>query len=62
MRYTVHAEREGKWWMIRVPAIDGLTQARRITEIEDQARSLIAVSTDTPGSDIDINIDSITVP
>lgn len=44
--YTVRVAREGKWWMIRVPEIDGLTQARRFAEVEDMARSLIAMSLD----------------
>jgi len=32
--------------MVHVSDIDGLTQARRISEIEEMARSLIAISTD----------------
>ena len=30
--YDVVVTREDRWWMIAVPAIDGLTQARRVTE------------------------------
>lgn len=54
--YKVNVTRDGRWWMIDVPEIDQLTQARRINEIEDQARSLIAISTDTPLTDININV------
>lgn len=37
--YKIEVERDGRWWMIHVPEIDQLTQARRIGEIEDMARS-----------------------
>jgi hypothetical protein len=60
--YTIDVTREGRWWMIHVPKIAGLTQARRISEIEDQARSLIAVSTDQQPSNITVRITSVTVP
>ncbi|BBU23272.1 hypothetical protein [Mycobacterium xenopi] len=52
--YEIEVERDGRWWMIRVPEIDQLTQARRIDEIEDMARSLIAISTDQPINDITV--------
>jgi len=60
--YKVEVEREGRWWMVHVSDIDGLTQARRISEIEEMARSLIAISTDTPLDDVAVHITSITVP
>ena len=60
--YDVVVTREDRWWMIAVPAIDGLTQARRVTEIEEMACSLIAISTDTPLTDIAVQIVAITVP
>jgi hypothetical protein len=59
--YKIEVERDGRWWMIRVPEIDQLTQARRISEIEDMARSLIAISTDQPISDIAVHIANICV-
>ena len=60
--YDIVVTREDRWWMIAVPAIDGLTQARRVTEIEEMACSLIAISTDTPLTDIAVHIVAITVP
>ena len=38
--------------MIHIPALDGLTQARFPEEIEDMARSHIALVTDTPIEDV----------
>ncbi len=52
--YAVTVTREGKWWMIAVPELDGLTQARRLSEVETMARSLIAVTLDVP-------VDSFTI-
>jgi hypothetical protein len=54
--YDITVTREGKWWMIDVPAIEGLTQARRLSEITDMAVSLIAVTLDQPASQVDVNI------
>jgi len=42
--YGATVTREGRWWMVAIPEIDGLTQARRIDEAELMARELIAVS------------------
>jgi len=44
--YDVEVYRDGPWYMIRIPDLDGLTHARHPGEIEDMARSYIAVSTD----------------
>ena len=60
--YAIQVEREGRWWMIHIPEIDGLTQARRIDEIEDMARSLIAISTDTPVADVAVRLTKIGIP
>ena len=54
--YNITVTREGKWWMIDVPAIDGLTQARRLSEIKDMAVSLIAITLDVPASQVGVNI------
>jgi hypothetical protein len=60
--YKAEVTRDGRWWMIDVPEIDQLTQARRISEINEMARSLIAVSTGEPLDQITVDIISITVP
>ena len=60
--YKVEVTRDGHWWMIHVPEIDQLTQARRISEVTEMARSLIAISTDKPLDQIAVDIVSITVP
>ncbi len=53
-RYTAHVTREGRWWMVAVPEVDGLTQARRLSEAVPMARSLVAVTLDVDPEDLDI--------
>ena len=50
--YDIEVTRDGRWWMVHIPALDGLTQARFPEEIEDMARSHIALVTDTPIEDV----------
>lgn len=52
--YTASVRREGKWWMVDVPAISGTTQARRLSEAELMARELIAVTLDVPIDQISV--------
>jgi hypothetical protein len=60
--YDVEVTRDGRWWMIHVPEIGQLTQARRIGEIVPMAESLIAISTDRPLTAIKAQVASIDVP
>ena len=64
--YTAIVTREGKWWMVAIPEINGLTQARRLAEAETMARDYIAVTLDVPISSVDVvlaveNIEGIDV-
>jgi hypothetical protein len=58
--YEIDVYRDGRWWMIRIPEIDGLTQARHRGEIDDMARSYIAVSTGQPIDTIAVRVAKIT--
>jgi hypothetical protein len=53
-RYEAVVTREGKWWMVSVPEIAGLTQARRLSEAPLMARELIAATLDAPLEAIDV--------
>ena len=55
MKYDIEVTRDGRWWMIAIPAIDGLTQARRLDEVRDMARSFIALDTDVPLSTVELS-------
>lgn len=54
--YTVSVTREGRWWMVRVPEIDQVTQARRLSEVTKAARELIAVTLDVPMSKVGVRV------
>lgn len=57
--YKIEVIREGRWWMVNIPEIDGLTQARRLSEAEAMAREYIALSQNVPYDDIKIETASI---
>ena len=57
--YHVRVERDEKHWMLYVPEIDRVTQARNLREVEPMARDLIAVMDDIPADSFDLDIDII---
>ena len=59
--YRVEVTREGKWWMVSIPELDGLTQARRLEDASAMAREYIAVTLDIPTSDVEVNVAVIDV-
>ncbi|WP_191282820.1 HicB family toxin-antitoxin system [Pseudolysinimonas yzui] len=59
--YRVEVTRDGKWWMVAIPEVDGLTQARRLEEAPLMARDYIAVSLDVPIEEVDVAVAVIDV-
>ncbi|MEU5942252.1 hypothetical protein ABZ807_24400 [Micromonospora sp. NPDC047548] len=55
--YRVHANREGKFWLLRVPELDIMTQARKLTEADEMARDLIATWVDVAPDAFTIDLD-----
>jgi hypothetical protein len=55
-RYTAHVTREGRWWMVAVPEIDGLTQAVRLSEVATMARELVALVLDVEPDAFDLTV------
>jgi hypothetical protein len=54
--YEVTVTRDGRWWMVAIPAINGLTQARRLGEAADMAREYIAASQNVNLDTIDVHV------
>ncbi|MGV9745461.1 HicB family toxin-antitoxin system [Rhodococcus zopfii] len=54
--YRVDVTREGKWWMVAIPELDDLTQARRLGEAELMAREVIALRTGAALDDIEVDM------
>nr|WP_256982958.1 HicB family toxin-antitoxin system [Rhodococcus sp. 06-418-1B] len=53
--YKVEVTRDGKWWMIAIPELDALTQARRIEDVPTMARELIALEAGVALADVAID-------
>ncbi|AQY01619.1 hypothetical protein [Microbacterium foliorum] len=56
MMYDVTLERDGKFWLIRIPELDGVTQARTHDEVPDMARDYIAITLDVPADSFEISV------
>lgn len=54
--YNAEVTRDGKWWMVAIPEIDGLTQARSLSEAELMARQYIAVTLGLRLDDVAVNL------
>ncbi|WP_341957498.1 hypothetical protein [Microbacterium sp. LWH13-1.2] len=54
--YEVTAKRDGQLWFIRIPQIDGATQARTREEIPAMARDYIAIALDVTTDSFDVAV------
>jgi hypothetical protein len=57
--FKIEVVRDGRWWMVHIPEIDGLTQARRLSEAETMAREYIALDQNLPYDDIKVETASV---
>ncbi len=57
--YHVRVERDEKHWMLHVPEIGRVTEARNLREVEPMARDLIAVMEEIPPDSFDLEIDVV---
>ena len=56
--YLVHVERDGDWWGIEVPEVDGaFSQARRLDQVEAMAREVVALLLDVSQDSFDLELD-----
>jgi predicted RNase H-like HicB family nuclease len=54
--YEATAERDGKFWLVRIPELDGLTQGRSLAEVQVMAKDYIALVTDQPEDSFEVNV------
>ncbi|HEU4399857.1 MAG TPA: type II toxin-antitoxin system HicB family antitoxin [Actinomycetota bacterium] len=55
--YRVTAQRDGRWWFVRVPEIQGaITQARRLEQVEAMAREVISLLLDVTPDSFDLDV------
>jgi len=55
--YTARVERSGKFWIIHLVELGQYTQARSLDEVEEMARSLASLWTETDPSQVSITVD-----
>lgn len=55
-RYEVTVRRDGRFWYIEIPAVDGATQARNLGEVDEMARDYISSLTDIPQERIEVAV------
>ena len=54
--YDVTVRRDGRFWFVEIPSIDGATQARSLVEVDEMAREYIALSRDLPADSFDLHV------
>ncbi|WP_231743164.1 hypothetical protein [Mycobacterium sp. GA-2829] len=59
---SIEIVRDGRWWMVHIPEIDGITQARRLSEAEQMAREYIALDQGLPLDQVKVEIANIRMP
>jgi len=55
-RYDVTVRRDGRFWYIDIPALDGATQVRKLSEVDEMAKDYITGVTGTPASQIELAV------
>lgn len=46
VNYTAKCHREGRWWVVEVPELGHVTQARRLDKVDETVRSLVGMFSD----------------
>ena len=59
--YEVHVIRDGNWWTISVPAVDGSIQAPTISDVIPMAKEHVAFTLDVPASTVEVHFASLVV-
>jgi len=59
--YEVTARRDGRWWLVEVPELDTVGQARNAAEVEEVAREVIGLWLDVEPDTFDVAV-TIEIP
>jgi predicted RNase H-like HicB family nuclease len=61
--YRVTAERDGRWWLVRVPEVPtAFTQVRRLDQAEAMARDVLSLLLDLPEDSFDVRVEPVVPP
>jgi DNA-directed RNA polymerase specialized sigma subunit len=59
--YKIDVTREGRWWAVHIPEIDGQTQARRLAEATTMAREYIALDRGIALREVNVEVASVRI-
>jgi predicted RNase H-like HicB family nuclease len=63
LRYRVTAERDGRFWLLRVPELPGVfTQVRRLEQAPEMVRDAIALMLDVPADTFEVDVEPALEP
>lgn len=54
--FDVTVEREGRWWVFKIPDLATGGQAASLSEVEDEARGVAAMWLDVPLADVAVSV------
>ncbi|RRQ26228.1 hypothetical protein DK926_19750 [Rhodococcus sp. Eu-32] len=54
-RFRVVVTRDGKWWLISIPELGAVTQAREFSSVPTMAREVIALETGVALADVAVD-------
>jgi hypothetical protein len=58
MKVTAKAVRDGGWWVVEVPEVDGaFTQARRLDQIPAMVADAVGLLEDVPAGSVEVELD-----
>ncbi|MGO4205665.1 type II toxin-antitoxin system HicB family antitoxin [Rhodococcus sp. TAF43] len=58
MKVTAKAARDGGWWVVEVPEVDGaFTQGRRLDQIPAMVADAVSLLEDVPADDVEVELD-----
>ena len=57
MKVTALVTREGDWWAVQVPEVDGVfTQSASLAEVPDQVRDAVGLMLGIVGADVEVEV------
>jgi len=58
--YKVTAQRDGRWWFVRVREVPGaITQARRLDQVEAMAREVVSLLREVEPDSFDLDVHAV---
>jgi hypothetical protein len=56
VKVTAECSRDGRFWFIHVPQVDGYTQAASLDDVVDMTADLVSMKTGLPASQVQVEV------